>query len=141
MLDFDLLSVELRVGYNVAFEELRDDFGNDETVVFTVDEVVENYGNHVFLISEVCLDKLCNCFNNVLGKNRIEEIYERVCNVNGEFVNNVAGILNVAHLAVIVFFLGNLGDYSVLFAPVVLLGVCISLVDGDSVACVIIEEG
>ena len=66
MVDINLLAVKLCVGYCVAFKELGDDIGKNEAVVFTVNNVVEDYGNHVILIGEVSLDKLCNSFNNIL---------------------------------------------------------------------------
>ena len=68
MVDINLLSVELCVGYGVSLKELCDNVGKDETVVFAVYEVVKDYGNHVVLIGEVCIDELCNRFNNILGK-------------------------------------------------------------------------
>ena len=66
MLNLNLLAVKLCVGYGVAFEELGDEVGNDETVVLAVDEVVENYGDHVLLIAEVSLRKASDNRYNIL---------------------------------------------------------------------------
>ena len=66
MLNLNLLAVKLRVGYGVAFEELGDEVGNDETVVLAVDEVVENHGDHVLLIAEVSLRKASDNRYNIL---------------------------------------------------------------------------